>query len=64
MHAKVKFVRIAIGRLGTHGFEFVLFAMVVAGTEFVVGFLFEESEVGSGLGLGALLVGDAFDGVA
>lgn len=64
MHAEVEFVGVAIGGLGAHGFEAILLDVVIAGAELVVGFLFEEAEVGAGEGLGTLLVGDAFYGVA
>jgi len=64
MHPKIKFIGVAVGDFLAHGFETGLFAMVVGGAETIVFFLFKEAEVGASLGLGALLVGDAFDGVA
>jgi hypothetical protein len=64
VHAKVELIGVAIGGLAPHGFETVLFTMVILGTETVVGFLLEEAEMGAGLRLGTLLVGDAFDGIA
>ena len=64
MHSKIKFIGVAIGDLGAHGLETVLFAVIVGGALFVVFFLFEEAEVSAGLGLGAFFVGDSFDGIA
>ncbi|KAL7460582.1 hypothetical protein ACHAXS_001027 [Conticribra weissflogii] len=64
VHSKVKFIGVTIGNFLAHGFETGLFTVVVGGAETVIFFLFEETEMGASLGLGALLVGDAFDGVA
>lgn len=64
MHAKVKFIGVAICNLAAHGLDARFLSMKIFGSETVVSFLLEEAEVGSGLGLGALLVGDALDGIA
>ena len=64
VHTKVKFIGISIGNFSSHGFETGLFAVIILGAEFVIGFFFEEAEVRAGLGLGPLLVGYPFDGIA